>query len=899
MRLIIALLAVLALPALGLSATIVVPVDHATIQDAINAASNGDLILVKPGTYFENIDFTGKLVEVRSDMDVVAATKDLAPETTVINGGQLGSVATFTTGEGPAAILQGFTITNGSGTWVPATLTNDGGGIFIDNASPTIEDCLIRLNTADKGAGLMINNSFSLIRGNTFQFNQAAGDGGAIVCDNSASPTIINNVIAVNTATGNGGGVVTLNFAAPVLNNNHIKFNQADKGGGVYCDTSSPKIKNNIIKGNNAKEGAAGFHFSSDAIWTNNTLFDNAATVQGGGLDCEWFAFPKCHNNIIWANTAPADPQIAHDGNSMPTVEYCDIQGGTGQPWFGVGCIDNDPLFLDPVTKINLHLSPGSPCIDAGNNAAPQLPVVDYNFESRIDVTTVDIGADEFYNYDPAELHVPSQYLTIQDAIDAAPSGGLVLVQPEFQNEGKYVETIDFLGKDITVRSDVDADPATRDIDPAGTVIDGNAKGSVVTFANGETIASVLEGFTLTGGTGTLNIYDICGGGIFCDNSSPKIVSNVIDGNTADYGGGIYAFDSSPTITGNTIQNNTVTVSGGGIMGTRCDSTITQNLIRNNTGVLSGGGIELNQFCDAMVSSNMLYENRADFGGGCADYRSNIMWINNTLVNNNAIIAGGGFYVDMDSMPTIKNTILNNNSAATGAEVYTKGYSTTTLDFSCVSNGLLSVFTAAGSSLIYGLGGSGINMIDSDPVFLDPANNNYNLGGIASPCINRGNNADTHTVDFYGAPRVNNTLVDMGADEFFGAHAMTADSGTLSAGSGGTVNLSLDAGPSFSGRQYHVLGAVFGSAPSTPLPGGAQLPLFTTGDPIFPYTISLANTPLFANFQGQLDVNGHADASLNSGVLDPGAVGAILYLAYTILSPFEAPSNVVGVEIVP
>ena len=86
------------------SATIHVPGDQPTIQAGIDAAVNGDTVLVAPGTYVEYIDFKGKAITV---------TSELGPDVTVIDGNQAGRVVTFNSGEGLDSVLEGFTITNG------------------------------------------------------------------------------------------------------------------------------------------------------------------------------------------------------------------------------------------------------------------------------------------------------------------------------------------------------------------------------------------------------------------------------------------------------------------------------------------------------------------------------------------------------------------------------------------------------------------------------------------------------------------------------------------------------------------------------------------------------------------------------------------------------------------
>ena len=80
---------VMAVPAMA--DTINVPGDYTTIQAAIDAAQTGETVLVAPGTYFENINFKGKAITVKSTS---------GPGVTTIDGGNSGTVVTFNTGEG-------------------------------------------------------------------------------------------------------------------------------------------------------------------------------------------------------------------------------------------------------------------------------------------------------------------------------------------------------------------------------------------------------------------------------------------------------------------------------------------------------------------------------------------------------------------------------------------------------------------------------------------------------------------------------------------------------------------------------------------------------------------------------------------------------------------------------
>jgi Bacterial Ig domain len=166
--------------------TIRVPSEHLTIQAAIDVAEIGDTVMVAPGTYSENINFRGKAITVRSESG--------RPEDTTIDGGNADSVVVFNSGERRDSVLNGFTLQNGR-----ARIDNqgaiDGGGVKIENSSPTITNNEIKNNHACRGGGIGISSGSPLIQRNKITNNDinlcSEGGGGGISIRGASSVEIL------------------------------------------------------------------------------------------------------------------------------------------------------------------------------------------------------------------------------------------------------------------------------------------------------------------------------------------------------------------------------------------------------------------------------------------------------------------------------------------------------------------------------------------------------------------------------------------------------------------------------------------------------------------------------------------------------------------------------------
>ncbi|MCH8011214.1 MAG: hypothetical protein IIA61_04580 [Candidatus Marinimicrobia bacterium] len=285
----------------------------------------------------------------------------------------------------------------------------------------------------------------------------------------------------------------------------------------------------------------------------------------------------------------------------------------------------------------------------------------------------------------------PISYSSIQKKINKAQEGDTILVDP-----GTYVGNIDFKGKDIVVASLFLTTGDTSYI--SQTILDGNQKGSVVRFWNGEGSGALLSGFTITNGSADYgggiscigsnprlenlkvsgNTSEICryidiggmgfGGGISLRNSSPSLVNVMISRNTADEGGGIYCVNSSPNLNNVTVSGNTAEYDGGGISLINSSPSLVNVMLNGNTAHF-GGGINCSSSSPSLESIT-ISGNGADNGGGIYfSGNSNPSFENVTVRGNTANLNGGGIYC-YESNPNLMNVTVSGNMAHRGGGIY-------------------------------------------------------------------------------------------------------------------------------------------------------------------------------------------------------------------------------------
>jgi parallel beta-helix repeat protein len=335
-----------------------------TVQAGIQAAAmiGGD-VWVQAGTYEERITLPpfAHVYGGFAGTETARDQRDWQSNPTILDGRQQGSVVTCTAGR-ERSTLDGFTITGGNAT--------NGGGVYLYSCTPTIAHNTIRANTAAAlGGGLYSYGSPPVIVNNAFLDNSAGTTGGGLWVY-GVPATIANNLIAGNSAPSQGGGFHLYASASTVAGN----LITGNTGDGLYVIGSSATIVNNTITGNSGMGLYTG-GFSPSI--TNTIVAFNASGVSRAGS-----ATFTLRANCVFGNA---------------TYDYSGIADPTGT----AGNISANPLFVqnpDPNTPGSigdLHLQPGSPCINTGNNA-DVWGTTDLDGFARLVGPAVDMGAYEF-----------------------------------------------------------------------------------------------------------------------------------------------------------------------------------------------------------------------------------------------------------------------------------------------------------------------------------------------------------------------------------------------------------------------------------------------------------------------------------------------------------------------
>lgn len=555
-----------------------IPGDYPTIQQGINASSNGDTVLVQPGTYIENINYNGKNITVASLYLIARDTSYISQ--TIINGGQDGTVVMFESGEDSTAVLIGFTITNG--------FSNSGGGIRCYSSGPTIKNSIVE------------NNSVS---------GNPQGGGGGICCYTWEDTTywvriedvVVRNNTAGGTFGGTGGGINCKNMSLEIINvkiqNNstsHIGGNWS-KGGGIYIESPSNGhfdtifLRDCTISGNETHGNGGGIYLNdlSDTSSSISLIFDsiNRCNINSnkGALGADLYT--NKFLNVILNTFTVMNPTDYH---AEPLYNYSfDIQNSKLQQ-----------------VNSSLFVSPDGDNSNSGLTSDDPLRTIDYALSIlRVDSLhpqTLNL-LEGFYDDQFYPINIPDflNFVGVSDSLVILDAGNRERVMTIINNKSNLITGICLQRGHGNPQGGgiycIHSDPLIQDVTIRNNYAYGPAGG--------------------------------WGGGLYFENSSPSIVDALVEDNTSTRGGGLYYrtfgndyWTSKLLLLNVVIKNNNSGVEGGGIYFSGSNSEFQNVLIVGNTSTFGGGGMYCHAtnstFKNLTISENISSGGQQQEGGG-------------------------------------------------------------------------------------------------------------------------------------------------------------------------------------------------------------------------------------------------------------------------------------------
>ncbi len=695
-----------------------VPSQYSTIQSAVNAAPDGATIIVAPGTYEEAIYLQWE--------QTVTIISEQGPQSTIIDATDQFDYAIWADAPGHGSRLEGFTIRGSDG-----GVTIEEGGLFTIahcifdevsfgavsawGANLAIEQTSFLDNTASSGGAAYLSETTATFVDCHFSGN-TANFGGAVRLLSDSVVTFTDCTFENNSATSEGGAVNVSGQSVASFDSCTFADNEAEFAGGAIANNSSTvNLFNSTFCGN-----------SSDIFGSWNDQGGNTFEAQCPFKGCNDGFQTICHEpdgDIISCSFSCWSAELGElltigEGPHQVTANWSINTFNKG--WFSAP--GNEIAHAVGITDVSQitdasqfsFVSSGSvgPVCDAicsptgvgefviirnqTSNFYGVLRVDEINFVNVVPPLEAYMSGRWWFQTNgsadfsgdsgpprPQVLEVPSQYPTIQAAIDAAAfdNDDTVLVAP-----GIYNEAINFGGKTINVKSESGAAVTTID----ASMLDQSAV--VVSAGSGE--GTRLEGFTITGGNaleGGVNTN--AGGGLRIMGSTVgkgttsvlTVVDCVFVDNTSQWsGGGVAVLDNAiATFENCTFENNITSsdggASGGGAYVLNAQATFTDCVFIGN-GAELGGGLSININTTVSINNTSFVGNTADtLGGGVLISPVSVVDIDNCTISGNTATGGGGLYISAVGSfdPAVVNvastTICNNTPDDFAGEAWIDG----------------------------------------------------------------------------------------------------------------------------------------------------------------------------------------------------------------------------------